>query len=179
MQNSIGYEHNKPSFLCAHNRRYPEAKTNPRPNAIFSICFSALCLYFHWRLHRTQCGCSVRFQCHFITPITPGNHIVRQVLACQHLQSGPAGRCTPRSDFSTNLTEKHDSDCEFLQVIHFEIVCAIFYTNSHELFCQFISWTNWVNPGEFMDNCWILCQGMRIIMPDIEKIYDVLIIINL
>ena len=113
MQNYIGYEHNKPSFLCAHNRRYPEAKTNPRPNAIFSICFSALCLYFHWRLHRTQCGCSVRFQCHFITPITPGNHIVRQVLACQHLQSGPAGRCTPWSDFSTNLTEKQDSDCEF------------------------------------------------------------------
>ena len=70
----------------------------------FSICFSALCLYFHWRLHRTQCGCSVRFQCHFITPITQGNHIVRQVLACQHLQSGPAGWCTPRSDFSKNCT---------------------------------------------------------------------------
>ena len=39
MQNYIGYEHNKPSFLCAHNRRYPEAKTNPRPNAISPSAF--------------------------------------------------------------------------------------------------------------------------------------------
>ena len=31
------------------------------------------------------------------------------------------------------------------QVILFEIDCAIFYTNLHELFCQFTSWTNWVN----------------------------------
>ena len=36
-----------------------------------------------------------------------------------------------------------------LQVILFEIICAIFYTNLHELFCQFISWTNWVNSGKF------------------------------
>ena len=36
--------------------------------------------------------------------------------------------------------------------------CAIFYTNLHELFCQFISWTNSVNSGKFMDNCWISCQ---------------------
>ena len=40
-----------------------------------------------------------------------------------------------------------------LQVILFEIDCAIFYTNLHELFGQFISWTNWVNSGKFMDNC--------------------------
>ena len=40
-----------------------------------------------------------------------------------------------------------------LQVIVFEIDCAIFYTNIHELFCQLISWTNWVNFGKFMDNC--------------------------
>ena len=39
-----------------------------------------------------------------------------------------------------------------IQVILFEINCAIFYTNLHELFCQFISWTNWVNSGKFMDN---------------------------
>ena len=35
----------------------------------------------------------------------------------------------------------------FLQVILFEIDCASFYTNLHELFSQFISWTNWVNSG--------------------------------
>ena len=50
-----------------------------------------------------------------------------------------------------------------------------FYTNLHELFCQFISWTNWVNPGKFMDNCWISCQ----VMDDMEKLYKDLIIINL
>ena len=62
-----------------------------------------------------------------------------------------------------------------IQVILFEIDCAIFYTNLHELFCQFISWTNLVNSGKFMDNCWISCQ----VMADMEKFYDDLIIINL
>ena len=46
----------------------------------------------------------------------------------------------------------------YIQVILFEI--TIFYTNLQELFCQFISWTNWVNSGKFMDNCWIPCQVM-------------------
>ena len=40
-----------------------------------------------------------------------------------------------------------------VQVILFEIDCAIFYSNLHELFCQFISLANWVNSGKFMDNC--------------------------
>ena len=62
-----------------------------------------------------------------------------------------------------------------VQVILFEIDCAIFYTNLHEFFCQFISWTNWVNSGKFMDNYWISCQFMA----DIEKSYNNLIIINL
>ena len=62
-----------------------------------------------------------------------------------------------------------------LQVILFEIDCAIFYTNLHELFCQFISWTNWVNSGNFMDNCWISCQ----VMADMKKVYVDLMIINL
>ena len=39
------------------------------------------------------------------------------------------------------------------------------YTNLHELFFQFISWTNWVNSGKFMDNCWISC----LVMADIKK----------
>ena len=62
-----------------------------------------------------------------------------------------------------------------IQVILFEIDCAIFYTNLHELFCQFISWTNWINSGNFMDNCWMPCQ----VMADMEKFYDDFIIINL
>ena len=41
--------------------------------------------------------------------------------------------------------------------------------------CQFISWTNWVNSGKFMDNFWISCQ----VMADMKKVYDDLIIINL
>ena len=51
----------------------------------------------------------------------------------------------------------------------------LFYTNLHELFCQFISWTNWVNSGKFMDNCWKSCQ----VMADMKKVYDDLIIIKL
>ena len=43
------------------------------------------------------------------------------------------------------------------------------------MFCQFISWTNWVNSGKFMDNCWISCQ----VMADMKKVCDDLIIINL
>ena len=62
-----------------------------------------------------------------------------------------------------------------VQVILFEIDCTIFYTNLHELFCEFISWTNWVNSGKFMDNCWISCQ----VMADEKKVYKDLIIINL
>ena len=45
----------------------------------------------------------------------------------------------------------------------------------HELFCQFISWTTWVNSGKFMDNCWISCQ----VMADMENFYGDLIIIDL
>ena len=63
----------------------------------------------------------------------------------------------------------------YVQVILFEINCMIFYTNLHELVCQFIRWTNWVNSGKFMDNGWISCQ----VMADMEKFYDDLIIINL
>ena len=57
----------------------------------------------------------------------------------------------------------------------FDIDCAIFYTNLHELFCQFIIWTNWVNSGKHMDNCWISCK----LMADMKKVCDDLIIINL
>ena len=62
-----------------------------------------------------------------------------------------------------------------IQVIVFEIDCAIFYTNLHDLFCQFISWTKWVNSGKFMDNSWISCQ----VMAEMENFYNNLIIINL
>ena len=53
----------------------------------------------------------------------------------------------PKYSFQINLLS--------LQVILFEIDCVIFCMNRHELFCQFISWTNWVNSGKFMDNCWM------------------------
>ena len=46
-----------------------------------------------------------------------------------------------------------------VQVILFEIDCAIFYTDLHDFFCQFISWTNWVDSGKFMDNYWISWYG--------------------
>ena len=49
----------------------------------------------------------------------------------------------------------------YVQVILFGINCAIFYTNLNDLFCQFISWTNWINSGKFMDNSWISCQVMH------------------
>ena len=62
-----------------------------------------------------------------------------------------------------------------IQVILFEIDFAIFYTNLHELFCQFISWTDWVNSGKSMDNCWLSCQ----VMADMEIFYNDLMIINL
>ena len=63
----------------------------------------------------------------------------------------------------------------YIQIILFEIDCAIFYTKLLELFFQFISWTNLVNSGKFMDNCWIPCQ----VMDDMKKVYSDLIIINL
>ena len=62
-----------------------------------------------------------------------------------------------------------------LLVILFEIDFTIFYTDLHELFWHFISWTNWVNSGKVMDNCWISCQ----VMADMKKVYNNLIIINL
>ena len=77
----------------------------------------------------------------------------------------------PHSE-TTALFAPHN---RLVQVILFEINCKIFYTNLHELFCQFISWTNWVNSGKFMDNCWISCQ----VMADMKKVYKDLIIMNL
>ena len=62
-----------------------------------------------------------------------------------------------------------------VQVILFEMDCAIFYTNLYEWLCQFISWTNLVNSGKFMDTCWISCQ----VMADMKIFYDNLIIVNL
>ena len=62
-----------------------------------------------------------------------------------------------------------------LQVILYEIDCVIFYSNLHELSCQFISWRNWVNFGKFIDNCWISSQ----VMTDSENFYNDLIIISL
>ena len=43
------------------------------------------------------------------------------------------------------------------------------------MFCQFISWSNWVNSGKFMDNGWTSRQ----IMAEKEIFYEDLIIIKL
>ena len=67
-----------------------------------------------------------------------------------------------------------DAPCKRLQVNLFEIDCAIFYTDLHELFCQFISWTNWVNSGKFMDNCLISSH----VMADMKKVYDDIMVIT-
>ena len=69
----------------------------------------------------------------------------------------------PFTDYTIFLLERcsgiqFDVFQPLIQVILFEIDCAIFYTNLHELFCQFISWTNWVNSGKFMVNCWYLVK---------------------
>ena len=40
-----------------------------------------------------------------------------------------------------------------------------FFTQIYMNCFQFISWTNWVNSGKFLDNCWISCQ----VMADMEK----------
>ena len=64
---------------------------------------------------------------------------------------------------------------KIVQVILFEIDCAIFYTNLHELFLSVHKLNKLVNSGKFMDNCWISCQ----VMANMKKVYDDLIIINL
>ena len=76
---------------------------------------------------------------------------------------------------STISSNYFDIFWKLVQVILFEIDCEIVYTNLQELFCQFISWTNWVNSGKFMDNCWISCQ----VIADMKNVYNHLIIINL
>ena len=42
---------------------------------------------------------------------------------------------------------------------------AQFFTQIYMNFGQFISWTNWVKCGIFMDNCWKKCQ----VMADLKK----------
>ena len=64
---------------------------------------------------------------------------------------------------------------DLIQVILFEIDCLIFYTYLHELFCQFISWTNWVNSDKFMDKLLNIMSSYGWY----EKVYGNLIIINL
>ena len=65
--------------------------------------------------------------------------------------------------------------CTKVQVILFEIDYTNFWTNLHKWLCQFIKWTNWVNSGKFIDNCWISCQ----VMADMKIFSNNLIIINL
>ena len=61
----------------------------------------------------------------------------------------------------------------FVYRLFFLRLIAQFFTQIY-MNC-FVSWTNWVNSGKFMDNCWISCQ----VMADMKKVYNNLIIINL
>ena len=90
-------------------------------------------------------------------------------------QQQPSTCCSQSDSWGPRESNQIEWNCFWIQVILFEIDCAIFYTNLHKWFCQFISWTNWVNFGKFMDNCWISCQ----VMADMKKVYDDVIIINL
>ena len=62
-----------------------------------------------------------------------------------------------RSDQIWYIGMPRFATCLMFQVTgySFWVDCEIFYTNLLDLFCQFISWTNWVNSGKLMDNCWI------------------------
>ena len=73
------------------------------------------------------------------------------------------------------IQKKKRPGCLFsfwIQVILFEVDCAIFYANLHELFGQFISWTYWVN-------LWIIAEYHVKLWLIWKKVYDDLIIITL
>ena len=83
-------------------------------------------------------------------------------------------------DFQNYWKPRDSNVCEDLKECYRlfflrSIVYIIFYTDLHELFCPFISWTYWVNSGKFMDNFRISCQ----VMADMKKACNDLIIINL
>ena len=50
--------------------------------------------------------------------------------------------------------------CTYYRLFFSRSIAQSFYKNLHGLFWQFISWTNWVNSGKFLDNCWISHQVM-------------------
>ena len=64
---------------------------------------------------------------------------------------------------------------KYYRLFFLRLIAQLFTKILHELFCQFISWTNWVYSGKFLDNCWISCQ----VMADMENFYNDLIIITL
>ena len=64
---------------------------------------------------------------------------------------------------------------KYYRLFFLRLIAQLFTKILHELFCQFISWTNWVYSGKFLDNCWISCQ----VMADMEIFYNDLIIITL
>ena len=74
-----------------------------------------------------------------------------------------------------NCTFKCIVSISTIQVIILRLIAQFFYTNLHMLFCQFINWTNWVNSGEFMDNCFISCHDMA----EMKKVYNDLLITNM
>ena len=49
-----------------------------------------------------------------------------------------------------------------ITVILFEINCAIFYSNLHLHFCQFVSWTNWT-IAEYHVKVWLIWKNLTTI----------------
>ena len=77
---------------------------------------------------------------------------------------------------SSNILHKMlQSEIKYRLFFFRSIVQIFTYTNLHQLFCQFMSWTIWVNSSKFMDNYWISCK----VMADMKFFYSDLIIINL
>ena len=64
---------------------------------------------------------------------------------------------------------------KYYRLFFLRLIAQLFTKILHELFCQFISWTNWVYSGKFLYNCWISCQ----VMADMENFYNDLILFNL
>ena len=87
----------------------------------------------------TMSYCTISFGVSTLDSRIPKLH---SLLTCSWLQFNDKGE---------NLSTPKFFSHEWSTGYFFEIDCAIFYTNLHELFCQFISWTIWVNSGKFMD----------------------------
>ena len=121
------------------------------------MCLAAMTLVKCWcKFEWSQCSVSM---------VVPTGESARALSGSGHMYE--LINAIPRIAFSIS-TAVHRVKTQFGEKFSeevFEIDWRNFYTNLLELFCQCISWTNWVNSGKFMDNCWISCQ----VMADMKK----------